>query len=875
MSFQLSEITVDQSVNNNLSNLNNSSNSAPPGTETSQNIIPNNTNVLTLGNQSSRFGHCYLGPNSALIDEIPLTTTSDSLIIGSVDKPAILYIPSGSVQLTTVPISVDASGNILLPQATKIGGINPGTLKILGTILNQSEFPMYPTNVNLGDCYILGPDLWTCISAVPDQFGNYQWENVGQIVGEQGPQGPTGPQGYSDVPIPDPTTNPFGSYMFWGLSAGWIIDGLTVKLGYQANYESTYLESVSLGQSANQITNISPVTPFYNYSIAIGCASGNQYQGQFCISIGSGSGYNSQGTNSICIGYNAGTNMQGTNSVALGGYAGGQSQGQNSVAIGWQTGVGAQGQNSVAIGYITGQTNQGANSVAIGSTAGNVNQGQNSIAIGNSAGNANQGQNSIAIGNFSGSINQGSYSIAIGNNTGTTFQPANSIIINATSLPLSVLKHPGFYVAPINVNDTVIFPTNYYPLYYNTSTTEIQAYPNGEIGFNNGQGPLYILSDPIFPDAQIIGSNAIQSVPNSNTPAGNWNGRIQSLNSYTTPSSISFVVGAGPRMLTGSYNAVVGFSLNPSDNSTTQTTSGYFDAAFFINGDSIQIISYNNSNTPGITVYTNLTTNPLLSIIFDGSYFNYFINNVQVYSAQLTKSIPPQLVSLNPKQPFNYYFVASFQTGTGSIQMQILNIEFGPYSPLPILPLFSGNITGTAGWRIVTNSTISSLVINNIYYIPQGGEISTITTVDLNTYYCIFSFVGPSFNPTTIPLPPVSTANTINFYISPENSSSPLPINVFRIVLYNYTIYFVDNSGSSPVYTNICNYRVGDIISIESLPTYPGRIGFISLYVNQTYVFSPMSKFIRFPSDTNYFAYIQNNASLGIQVQNPVYYRYF
>lgn len=140
------------------------------------------------------------------------------------------------------------------------------------------------------------------------------------------------------------------------------------------------------------------------------------------------------------------------------------------MAIGFNAGQISQGGssgNAIAIGSGAGQYTQGGSSIAIGFWAGRSSQKFNSIAIGISSANANQGSQAVAIGYQAGYTGQGGYGIAIGSEAGKTNQPNNSIVINATTTPLSGATASAFYVAPIrNTTSTSL-------LYYNSSTSEI------------------------------------------------------------------------------------------------------------------------------------------------------------------------------------------------------------------------------------------------------------------------------------------------------------------------------------------------------------------------------------------------------------------
>ena len=119
------------------------------------------------------------------------------------------------------------------------------------------------------------------------------------------------------------------------------------------------------------------------------------------------------------------------------------------------------GPSAVAIGTQSGRSQQGGSAIAIGLNSGMINQGSAAVAIGAGAGYYNQGYSSVAIG----------YNAGSGDPTGATglqSQHDNTIILNATSEPLTSSEASGIYVAPVRSDSS---PSNV--LHYNTTTKEI------------------------------------------------------------------------------------------------------------------------------------------------------------------------------------------------------------------------------------------------------------------------------------------------------------------------------------------------------------------------------------------------------------------
>jgi len=116
-----------------------------------------------------------------------------------------------SIQLGNALIS-SAGNSISLPFGSTVGGVNPGTIKIKGTVSVPGNLP--PTN-EVGDAFVIGTDLWvsTLLNSV---YGVAGWANVGAFVGPTGPTGregstgPLGPTGSAGPPGPQGIEGPRG-----------------------------------------------------------------------------------------------------------------------------------------------------------------------------------------------------------------------------------------------------------------------------------------------------------------------------------------------------------------------------------------------------------------------------------------------------------------------------------------------------------------------------------------------------------------------------------------------------------------------------------------------------------------------------------------
>lgn len=124
--------------------------------------------------------------------------------LGSPDKKwKSLYVSQGTIYIGDVPISSDSeTKSIALPAGSTIGGINPGTIRIKGTVDFEEQLP---AQADLGDAIVVRDFLYVARRTGTNLVYNIDWSNVGVIRGPQGrigDLGPTGPQG-----IPGFSTN--------------------------------------------------------------------------------------------------------------------------------------------------------------------------------------------------------------------------------------------------------------------------------------------------------------------------------------------------------------------------------------------------------------------------------------------------------------------------------------------------------------------------------------------------------------------------------------------------------------------------------------------------------------------------------------------
>jgi hypothetical protein len=122
--------------------------------------------------------------------------------------------------LNSIPIGINITNQSLsLPQSTTVGGINMGTIRIMGAYDTSSALISTVVDASSGFGYIVAPDLW--VSSVDIQGPNptpSAWVNVGAIQGPPGlpgsssgtgATGSTGPAGIGRTGNTGPTGNGF------------------------------------------------------------------------------------------------------------------------------------------------------------------------------------------------------------------------------------------------------------------------------------------------------------------------------------------------------------------------------------------------------------------------------------------------------------------------------------------------------------------------------------------------------------------------------------------------------------------------------------------------------------------------------------------
>jgi hypothetical protein len=402
--------------------------------------------------------------------------------------------------------------------------------------------------------------------------------------------------------------------------------------------------------------------------------------------------------------------------------------------------------------------------------------------------------------------------------------------------------------------------------------------PQGDIGIAGPPGyagGIFSLTTVQIPNIQVSAGNPIQSnsIQSNSTAGSPWNGRVQSINGYSNlPVMLSFTINAiatNPLPL-----CAIGFSSNPT-NLNTNDYSGYFDAGFLISlqdltTTTVQII-YNYLPTPINIIggpYPFDTT--VFSIIFDGNYFNYYINNIIVATTPNSPIAPVPLLG-----PSTYYFTYSFPGGSSppGIQVNVNNIVFAPYSSLN--PRVSSSSLQN-NWLQVSSDSLYYyyLDINNTFVIPfipgalpsdsAGIKSSSVlgSTIPNSLQGFIFSFVA-------------FVSNSPNVYCSVVDQFSPFNSYV-RLILNNYTIVIIVNGNQ--ISTSTITYIPGDIIQIVYDPRTSPPI--TNIYKNQIVIgttssFVPSSAIPSEPVESGCIATIINRGNTSnIRVINPMFYSY-
>ncbi len=384
--------------------------------------------------------------------------------------------------------------------------------------------------------------------------------------------------------------------------------------------------------------------------------------------------------------------------------------------------------------------------------------------------------------------------------------------INDTSYIINIYQYDISTTGPIGPtgptgNAIISITGNSGPISNNIVTfnpsTNVLSYNTGPVGA--GLFTLEVVPD--FTYVEILTPTSVKSVPSESI--NQFNGRIQSIQNYTTPSILSFQV--------DSSTCIIGFSSDP-----TSKEESYFNAAFYFDKDNKYSIYYGPSKIANRGMWNS---SDIFSIIYDGTYFNYFQNDIQVFQ------------NIDEKNDNSYYFTASFLTNSNIVN--VTNINFAPYSK---------TILNTSSYQISTSwSGDENLIkdINNTYIIAPGSVIQTDQYYGSENQGFIFSF--PTFTNTDI------NKNSL-YYITNDS------IN-FNIYLRNYQLFVQTNLDNSSNYN--CPYIDGDIIQLyfdtEKFYLYQNNI--LKYSIKNTNVIS-----------NRFRAYIQNQTGENIVVVNPLFY---
>jgi hypothetical protein len=135
----------------------------PDGTVAVPNTLGNTIGTPAhLGNPTRFFGNIYVRD---------IFTSSNTISIGSAQ--------------------LKSTGNTLtIPAGSKIGGVDPGTIRINGAVANTGLLPS--TNA-VGDGYVIGGNLW--VASIINSTSESGWVNVGAFRGPKGDTGNTGSTG--------------------------------------------------------------------------------------------------------------------------------------------------------------------------------------------------------------------------------------------------------------------------------------------------------------------------------------------------------------------------------------------------------------------------------------------------------------------------------------------------------------------------------------------------------------------------------------------------------------------------------------------------------------------------------------------------------
>lgn len=125
-------------------------------------IVPESNNILNIGSPGYWFKGIYVSE---------IHTSGNTIYIGD----------------STISSS---NGELQLPGGTTIGGVNPGTIYIVGAKTTPADLPTSASTT--GEAWIITSTSELYVASSVDPL---EWTNIGQIVGPEGPQGETGPTG--------------------------------------------------------------------------------------------------------------------------------------------------------------------------------------------------------------------------------------------------------------------------------------------------------------------------------------------------------------------------------------------------------------------------------------------------------------------------------------------------------------------------------------------------------------------------------------------------------------------------------------------------------------------------------------------------------
>ena len=217
--------------------------------------------------------HVYLNTDYYPNENAILRTSG--INIGSSNEPfANLYI--GNILMSNDSIlqlgnaNITSSGNkIDLPIGSTIGGVNPGTIRINGSLPNASYLPQ--NNTEVGDSFMINNNLWVCSSISP----SIKWTNLG-IIGIQGSPGVQGPPGKNIISPPiniinDYTIEISNGHSYYSVNS--TNNSITVTLPIITSVSTTQVITIidSFGNASNNIINIIskdiPINNDYNTQI--------------------------------------------------------------------------------------------------------------------------------------------------------------------------------------------------------------------------------------------------------------------------------------------------------------------------------------------------------------------------------------------------------------------------------------------------------------------------------------------------------------------------------------------------------------------------------------------------------------------------------